>query len=165
MSPHDSTAAVRDASISGHWSPGSQALQEAARARFTASGEQWTDLRAQLFDELARSEDPASAYDMAERLSARTARRISANSVYRILDLFVAKDLARRIESRNAYVVNTHPSCAHDCIFLICEQCSRISHLDDDSLAQSMRTRARESGFSPRRPVLELLGLCKNCQA
>ncbi len=149
---------------SGHWKPGSRALVDAARRQFTTLGEQWTDLRAQLFEELAEVDGPASAYDMAEKLSKRTGRRVSANSVYRILDLFVANDLARRIESRNAYVVNTHPSCSHDCIFLICERCGRIDHLDDDSLATQMRARATESGFSPRRPVLELLGLCRDCQ-
>ena len=148
----------------GHWKHGSRALMNAARERLTAHGEQWTDLRAQLFEELAGGGDPVSAYDMAEKLSKRVERRVSANSVYRILDLFVANDLARRIESRNAYVVNTHPSCSHDCIFLICEHCGRIDHLDDDHLAEKMRGRAMESGFSPRRPVLELLGLCQGCQ-
>ena len=149
----------------GHWKPGSRALVDAARSRFTAQGEQWTDLRAQLFEELARGGAPVSAYDMAEQLSKRTGRRVSPNSVYRILDLFVARDLARRIESRNAYVANTHPSCSHDCIFLICEHCGKIDHLDDDSLANDMRARATEGGFAPRRPVLELLGLCRNCQS
>ena len=148
----------------GHWKPGSQALVEAARARFTAHGEQWTDLRAQLFEELAKNGTPVSAYDMAEQLSKRIERRVSPNSVYRILDLFVENDLARRIESRNAYVANTHPSCSHDCIFLVCEHCGRIDHLDDDSLAEGMRGRAREHGFAPRRPVLELLGLCQTCK-
>lgn len=147
-----------------HWRSGSQALLHAARDQFTAHGEQWTDLRAQLFEELARNGEPVSAYDIAERLTARTRRRISANSVYRILDLFVERDLARRIESRNAYVANTHPSCLHDCIFLICERCGRIRHMDDDSLASRMRARACEAGFAPSRAVLELLGICNDCR-
>ncbi|MCG2842342.1 transcriptional repressor [Sandaracinobacter sp. RS1-74] len=149
----------------GHWEPGSSALNDAARAALVARGVQWTDLRAQVFEALARDGRPVSAYDVAERLSAETGRRIAANSVYRILDLFVEHNLAKRVESRNAYVANTHPSCAHDCIFLVCEACGRIDHIDDDNLAKNMRARAELGGFAPRRPVLELLGLCRACNS
>jgi Fur family zinc uptake transcriptional regulator len=51
----------------------------------------------------------------------RRGKRVAANSVYRILDLFVRTNLARRAESANAYVANPHPGCRHDCIFLICD--------------------------------------------
>ena len=147
----------------GHWQPGTTALNEAARDALVSQGVQWTDLRAQVFEALARDNRPVSAYDVAERLSAEAGRRIAANSVYRILDLFVEHNLAKRVESRNAYVANTHPACAHDCIFLVCEACGRIDHIDDDSLAQGMRRRAEGTGFTPRRPVLELMGLCSAC--
>lgn len=150
--------------VDGHWQPGTSALNDAARAALVSQGVQWTALRAQVFEALARDSSPASAYDVAERLSAEAGRRVAANSVYRILDLFVEHNLAKRVESRNAYVANTHPSCAHDCIFLVCETCGQIDHIDDDSLAKGMRRRAESTGFSPRRPVLELVGLCRNCQ-
>ena len=151
--------------VGGHWEPGTTALVDAARTSLVAQGVQWTDLRAQVFEALARDGRPVSAYDVAERLSAEAGRRIAANSVYRILDLFVAHNLAKRIESRNAYVVNVHPSCSHDCIFLVCERCGHIDHMDDDRLANSMRERAKAGGFTPHRPVLELMGLCSACNA
>lgn len=147
-----------------HLEPGSEALHLAAAATFTGKGLQWTDLRDLVFRVLADSPEPASAYTIAEQVSAAARRRIAANSVYRILDLFVAHDLAKRIESRTAYVVNRHPSCRHDCIFLVCEGCGAIQHLDDDQLASAMRHRAEESGFRPHRAVLELLGWCATCE-
>ena len=73
----------------GHWEPGTTALVDAAQTALVKQGVQWTDLRAQVFEALARDGRPVSAYDVAERLSAETGRRIAANSVYRILDLFV----------------------------------------------------------------------------
>ena len=106
-----------------------------------------------------------SAYVVADRVSANLNRRIAANSIYRILDLFVAHNIAKRVESRNAYIANTHPACAHDCIFLVCETCGHIGHLDDDKLASAMRGRAVSTGFQPVRPVLELLGQCRACHA
>ena len=94
---------------------------EAARERLTSRGEQWTDMRASVFEALAGFDRPASAYDIAEAVSNKQGRRVAANSVYRILDLFVGANLARRVESANAYVANAHPDCLHDCIFLICD--------------------------------------------
>lgn len=146
-----------------HWEPGSDALTRAARDALVGQGVQWTDLRASVFEALARDARPVSAYDVADRVSAAAGRRIAANSVYRILDLFVAHNLAKRVESRNAYVANIHPACAHDCIFLVCDSCGRIDHLDDDNLAHRMRDRAKATGFTPRRPVLELVGRCAQC--
>lgn len=148
-----------------HLEPGSVALRRAAESALVAQGVQWTELRAQVFDALAAQGSPSSAYDVADRVSATVGRRIAANSVYRILDLFVAHNLAKRIESRNAYVANVHPSCSHDCIFLVCQACGRIDHLDDDTLADSMRNRAQAAGFTPSRSVLELLGHCRSCSA
>ena len=41
-------------------------LVHAARDALVASGEQWTDMRADVFAALAARENPASAYDIAE---------------------------------------------------------------------------------------------------
>ncbi len=148
----------------GHWAPGSRELNAAARQHLLSQGEQWTELRANVFEVVAQDGEPISAYEAADRLSRLSGRRIAVNSVYRILDLFVANNLVKRIESRNAYMANTHPGCLHDCIFLICESCGHIGHLDDDQLAQEMRRRAELANFAPRQAVLELVGLCQNCR-
>ena len=113
-----------------------ESLQEAARERLTSRGEQWTDMRASVFEALAGFDRPASAYDIAEAVSNKQGRRVAANSVYRILDLFVGANLARRVESANAYVANAHPDCLHDCIFLICDNCGQAVHIDDDALVR-----------------------------
>lgn len=148
-----------------HLAAGTAALGEAARQALVAQGVAWTDLRSTVFKALSDAASPVSAYDVADRVSMNLGRRIAANSVYRILDLFVSHNLAKRIESRNAYIANTHPACAHDCIFLVCETCGIIDHLDDDKLAMALRSRATSSGFRPNRTVLELLGHCSVCQA
>lgn len=139
------------------------ALEQAARACIEAAGEQWTSLRGEVFATLAADRRPVSAYDVADATSARIGRRIAANSVYRILDLFVAKQIATRIESRNAYLVNEHPGCAHDCIFLVCDGCGTITHLDDDAVTLGLRAAASARGFQPARPVIEMQGRCETC--
>ena len=140
-----------------------ESLKEAAREQLTREGEQWTGMRAAVFDALASFDRPASAYDVAEAVSKAEGRRIAANSVYRILDLFVAANLARRVESANAYVANQHPECLHDCIFLICDSCGQTVHVDDDALSASIRRAAAKAGFSAPRPVIEVRGKCGDC--
>jgi Fur family zinc uptake transcriptional regulator len=141
-----------------------ESLREAARERLTREGEQWTDMRAAVFDALAGFDKPASAYDIAEEVSKALGRRVAANSVYRILDLFVGANLARRVESANAYVANQHPGCLHDCIFLICDTCGQAVHLDDDKLTSGVRAAAKSAGFTAPRPVIEVRGTCNDCE-
>jgi Fur family zinc uptake transcriptional regulator len=140
-----------------------ESLTAAARERLTSRGEQWTDMRASVFEALAGFDRPASAYDIAEAVSNKQGRRVAANSVYRILDLFVGANLARRVESANAYIANAHPDCLHDCIFLICDNCGQAVHIDDDTLSGGVRKAAANAGFSSARPVIEVRGTCGDC--
>ena len=147
-----------------HHEPQGADLTRAAQATLEKSGEQWTQMRANVFDALAGFTKPASAYDIAEALSQREGRRLAANSVYRILDVFVAANLARKVESSNAYVANAHPDCLHDCIFLVCDSCGQTVHLDDDTVTRGVRSAAQAAGFSPVRPVIEVRGKCADCE-
>ena len=146
-----------------HHEHSGQGLVAAARDALLAAGEQWTGMRADVFAELAERDRPSSAYDIAESLSTARGKRVAANSVYRILDLFVRTNLANRIESANAYLANSHPGCRHDCIFLICDTCGHAIHLDDDRLTGALRAAGQGAGFADVRPVVELRGLCDAC--
>ena len=146
-----------------HHEPQGPDLATAAQATLEKSGEQWTTMRASVFDALAGFDKPASAYDIADAVSKREGRRVAANSVYRILDLFVGANLARRVESANAYIANAHPDCLHDCIFLVCDACGNTTHLDDDRITRGVRSAAAATGFSPVRPVIEVRGTCAAC--
>ena len=147
-----------------HHSHEGDSLRSAAQETMERSGEQWTQMRAAIFEALASFDRPASAYDIADKVSQEQGRRVAANSVYRILDLFVGANLARRVESANAYVANDHPDCLHDCIFLICDTCGNTTPLDDDKLSGGVRAAAKEAGFTPERPVIEVRGTCPDCK-
>jgi Fur family transcriptional regulator, zinc uptake regulator len=147
-----------------HHSHHGESLARAAKATMERHGEQWTDMRAAIFAALSSFDQPASAYDIADKVSTVQGRRVAANSVYRILDLFVGANLARRVESANAYVANEHPDCLHDCIFLICDECGQTTHLDDDALSGGVRAAAAKAGFAAERPVIEVRGRCHDCE-
>ncbi len=146
-----------------HNNQSGQALTDAAERALIASGEQWTAMRAAVFEALKGFDKPASAYDVTDAVSAAQGRRVAANSVYRILDLFVAKNVAMRVESANAYLANAHPDCLHDCIFLVCDICGHATHVDDDQLSARIRETALATGFRPEKPVIEVRGRCATC--
>ncbi len=138
-------------------------LEAAARRSLEAAGESWTSMRASIFAAIATHDRPTSAYDIADAVSKARGKRVAPNSVYRILDLFVANNLVRRVESANAFVANSHPGCLHDCIFLICDSCGQTTHIDNDAIAGDVRAAASASGFAPARPVIEVRGICAEC--
>lgn len=146
-----------------HHEHGSESLADAAKHALVNAGEQWTNMRADIFAVLATYDKPASAYDIADQVSQRRGKRVAPNSVYRILDLFVATNLARRVESSNAYLANSHPGCLHDCIFLICDTCGNTTHIDNDTLSGNVRDAASAAGFADLRPVIEVRGKCGDC--
>ncbi|MGB3165745.1 MAG: transcriptional repressor [Alteraurantiacibacter sp.] len=147
-----------------HEYSGDRLVEEAASVLKDA-GEQWTGMREDVFRALAAHERPASAYDIAEDVGKARGKRVAANSVYRILDLFVRTNLANRIESANAYLANTHPGCRHDCVFLICDDCGQADHFDDDALTGALRDAGKAHGYANVSPVVELRGLCGDCAA
>jgi Fur family transcriptional regulator, zinc uptake regulator len=135
----------------------------AARTAFEAGGEQWTPMRAAVFTALVHHTRPIGAYDIADAVSSTVGRRIAPNTVYRILDLFVASNLVNRIESRNAFIVSAHPQHDDDCIFLVCNACGAATHMDNPGIAEQVRAAARVTGFTPDKPVIEVSGRCGNC--
>lgn len=146
-----------------HHHKAGQELEQAARKTLEAAGELWTDMRADIFAAIAAQDKPTSAYDIADAVSKARSKRVAPNSVYRILDLFVANNLVRRVESANAFIANSHPGCVHDCIFLICDSCGQTTHIDNDAIATDVRAAASASGFAPARPVIEVRGTCADC--
>jgi Fur family zinc uptake transcriptional regulator len=146
-----------------HAEPTGKSLAKAAREALESQGEQWTDMRGDIFAVLSAEDKPASAYDIADKVSKKRGKRVAPNSVYRILDMFVTNNLAQRVESANAYIVNAHPGCLHDCIFLVCKICHEATHIDDDALTGQVRSVAAHEGFKADRPVIEVLGTCAKC--
>ncbi|UAB78537.1 transcriptional repressor [Erythrobacter sp. SCSIO 43205] len=141
-----------------------EALKAKARDALIAAGEQWTAMREAVFVELARYDSPVSAYQIADDLSQTRGKRVAPNSVYRILDVFVAKNLTVKIESANAFLANSHPGEEHDCVFLVCDTCGTASHVDSETVGQNLRDIASSQNFRADRPILEIRGKCSDCR-
>ena len=117
-----------------------------------------------VFGELSKAEGPLSAYTILEQL--RSAGFSAPLQVYRALDKLVEFGMVHRLESLNAFVACSHAECeAHsEAAFAICEKCGQVTELSDAELDGRLRELAKQTSFSLSKTVVELRGLCAQCQ-
>lgn len=87
-------------------------------------------------------------------------------TVYRALEFLIEQGLIHRIESLNAFVgcghVGEHDECGIQ--LLICEGCALVQEIHTHDAAGAIRETAEAKGFSVTHQVIEVHGLCPDCQ-
>lgn len=135
---------------------------EAAEKICTAKKERLTPLRKQVLELLWQSHKARGAYDVLAALNKKAKKKIAPLSVYRALDFLVSAGLAHRLESLNAFIGCPHPSQSHAMQFLVCEKCRHVEELAADTAP--LEKAAKAHAFTPRRTVIEVMGLCADCR-
>lgn len=128
-------------------------------------GQNFTPIRRQVLQALLGSHRPLGAYEIIEQLAAQIARPAPI-TVYRALEFLMQNGLVHRIESRNAFLAcgHRHDECGN-VAFLICERCGSVGELAIGTLAANLKDSARLAGFAATMTVIEITGVCSNCQA
>ena len=128
-------------------------------------GQRLTSIRRQVLEALLASHKPLGAYEIIDHLAAAGGRPAPI-TIYRALDFLRDNLLVHRIESRNAFVacVHNHGEGAF-VVFLICDKCGAVGEASGDGVAGALAAAARDAGFSPKLPVVEISGLCSYCRA
>lgn len=135
-----------------------------AEAQCEARAQRLTPMRRQVLEALLASHGPLGAYEIVERLAQRDGRPAPI-TVYRALDFLRDNGLIHRIESRNAFV-----ACRHNhggdglVVFLICERCGAVGEAPGGGVAEALKASSRAAGFSPKSPLIEILGICSHCR-
>ncbi len=116
-----------------------------------------------VFGALSRADGPLSAYTILDQLRDDGFR--APLQVYRALDKLVETGMVHRLESLNAFVACRHPGCdTHETIaFAICETCGKVTEISDEGLETRLRALAVTDGFTVRKAVVELRGVCAGC--
>lgn len=141
-----------------------QALHK-ARSLCSSRGARFTKLREQVFTLIWHNHKPLGAYSLLEKLADADAnRRPAPPTIYRTLEFLQQQGLIHRIASLNAFIGCHHPQYPHSCQFLICKHCDTTVELDKPSLPKSMLQEAEATGFATESALIEVIGLCPNCQ-
>ncbi|MDZ4842095.1 MAG: Fur family transcriptional regulator [Hyphomicrobium aestuarii] len=135
-----------------------------AREAFDARGLKLTDLRAQVFGEIAASHHAIGAYDIIDRL-ARQGTRIAPISVYRAIDVLLAAGVVHRLESRNAFFAcHASHSADRQHVILACATCGIVAEVAASAIFDAIDTAARSARFEPQTRMVEVSGLCAHCR-
>ena len=118
-----------------------------------------------VYDTLNAADGPLSAYTILDQL--REAGFRAPLQVYRALERLQALGLVHRLESLNAFVACSHPSCEEDgtVAFAICETCGRVFEFTDAELKSRLGAWAKTTGFRPQKTTIEMRGICAECKA
>jgi Fur family transcriptional regulator, zinc uptake regulator len=134
-----------------------------AQERCLSLGLRWTELREQVFRQIAVSHKPVSAYDLIEGL-AKGGKRLAPISVYRILEVLQNAGLVHRLESRNAFFacMVEHPMVSRAVTF-VCDDCQRVAEVEAAEAIGVLHRTLRAWRLQARNTVIEVSGLCGEC--
>lgn len=139
---------------------------EHAREAFDSKNLRFTDLREQVFTEIASTRGSIGAYDILERL-AQKGTRLAPISVYRSIDALMDAGVIHRLESKNAYFAcrrHEHGGKGRP-IFLACENCGTVTEVSAQPIFDAIKELAETAGFEPKVKFVEVSGLCSECKS
>ncbi len=127
-------------------------------------GVRLTEQRKTVLRLFCASDKPISAYELLDQMRG-VVKNPAPPTVYRALDFLLEQGLAHKLESLHAYVGCAHPDYPHASQFLICDGCGEVTEVEDASVAESLRAAGQGRGFRTKRPIVEVLGTCAQCDA
>jgi Fur family transcriptional regulator, zinc uptake regulator len=137
-----------------------------ARAKVicTQAGVKLTAQRQTVLQLIWQSHKPLGAYPLMGQLQQLTGKPIAPPTVYRALEFLLEQGLIHRVHSLNAFVGCDHPGQPHSGQLLICRACGDAQELDCAVFNDSVQQLLPANGFCAERVMLEITGLCQECQ-
>ncbi|MCP5407169.1 MAG: transcriptional repressor [Chromatiaceae bacterium] len=123
-----------------------------------------TAQRRKVLELVCAADGPIGAYEILDKLR-QSIGNPAPPTVYRALDFLLDQGLVHKLESLHAYIGCSHPDHPHASQFLICSECGDVSEIENSEIVNSLRQAQENSGFKAKRPVVELLGSCAQCQS
>lgn len=134
-----------------------------AEDRCAKLGLRFTDIRRRVLGILLESHQALGAYDVLQRLTTE-GRAAQPPVAYRALEFLVEHGFAHKIEGMNAFAACALSGDDHDALLLICRICKRVAESDLSSHLSGVDDLARMIGFRVERSLVEVEGLCPDCQ-
>ncbi|MEM7564684.1 MAG: Fur family transcriptional regulator [Pseudomonadota bacterium] len=119
-----------------------------------------TSRRRQVLEILLTSHQPMGAYDILDQLNRD--EKVAPSIVYRALEFLLEQGLIHRLESKNAFISCIHPGHGGVIQFLICRNCEQVAELESKN--DRFLADAERMGFSVDHSIVEITGICAQCQ-
>lgn len=144
---------------------GLEEIVQRAREAFDERNLRFTQLREQVFSEIASIRGSIGAYEILERL-AEKGTRLAPISVYRSIDALMEVGVIHRLESKNAFFAcrrHEHGKKGRP-IFLACEQCGSVVEVPAQHIFDDVKSLAASVDFTPKVKFIEVSGVCASCR-
>lgn len=116
-----------------------------------------------VFDALSEAGRPMSAYELIDAV--RPAGISAPPTVYRALTKLIDVGAVHRVESRNAFVAcNRSHTGGATVVLMLCNECGRADEFADPEIGAIVKRQASAREFTISTTVLEVQGLCADCQ-
>lgn len=120
-----------------------------------------TELRKQVINILAKSNQAASAYEILNEL--KTIRpNAEPMTVYRVLDFLHVNNIIHKLEAQKKYILCCHPDVGV-CQIFICTKCNTKYEVHDVNFNSNVHKLARTLDFNIKSSTIEFYGTCQNC--
>ena len=139
----------------------SRTLKEADRV-CAERGLQLTPIRRRVLEIVSQRHAPVGAYDILGALK-KGEGALAPPTVYRALEFLIEAGLVHRIDTLNAFITCDCPGESHAGQLLVCRSCSRVTELDDPTIARLVAQRAKAAGFGADSLSVEIKGVCGDC--
>jgi Fur family ferric uptake transcriptional regulator len=135
-------------------------------AALRAQGYRSGGARRAVVEELGRQTCCVTAQQLFDALRAQ-GRPVGVASVYRVLDLLVAKTLVQRIDvgDGTARFEPVHTERENHHHHLVCDDCGRVEAFSDERLERALREAEDDSGYAVQSHEVLLRGACAHCRA
>ena len=117
-----------------------------------------------VLDIIEKAKEPLKAYSILFNVQKKGIK--APQQIYRALDKLIEIGKIHKIESRNAFVACKNSNCeiSKATAFSICENCEKVTEINNSKLSKLLSTFKDHSGMSYKKYNLELFGLCKKCK-
>lgn len=132
--------------------------------RAEREGLRLTKWRQKVLDLLLEDHRSMGAYEILDRLRSQGVTP-QPPTAYRALDYLVEHGLAHRIEKLNAYVACARPDACERAGFIVCKRCRTVAEIECAPSEAGLLKAAASSGFSAESTVMEVEGVCADCQS
>jgi len=119
-------------------------------------------IRAEVLTVLQEADGALSAYDVLDRLKA-SHPKIAPPTVYNALATLTKVGRVHRVESLKAYIACRCGTSHASAVLSICGECGTIEERTAPTLVENLSGFVEETGFAPRRHVIEVHGVCASC--
>lgn len=123
-----------------------------------------TQMQNDVLDVLVQHAKCLSAYDIRDALRPGNPK-LAPMTIYRALDALIEKGKVHRLESRNAFVACQSAAHTQPVILSVCDACGAVEEAAAPNIFDAVGMIAAQTGFTPKRRVLEVTGECGTCTA